>query len=113
MTVGATALPKLVTPSPSDVGLCDSVYIDEIGDTSVVVFKQNSKESNVATILIRGSTNNMMDDIERAIDDGVNNFKAITRDGRRCLELELQRLSLHIRSLTWQLSVQVWSSMLS
>jgi len=81
-TVGATALPKLVTPSPSDVGLCDSVYIDEIGDTSVVVFKQNSKESNVATIVIRGSTNNMMDDIERAIDDGVNNFKAITRDGR-------------------------------
>jgi len=81
-TVGATALPKLVIPTPSDVGMCDSVYIDEIGDTAVVVFKQNSKESNVATIVIRGSTNNMMDDIERAIDDGVNNFKAISRDGR-------------------------------
>jgi len=81
-TVGATALPQLVTPSPSELGLCDSVYIDEIGDTAVVVFKQNSKESNVATILIRGSTNNMMDDVERAIDDGVNNFKALSRDGR-------------------------------
>jgi len=81
-TVGATALPKLVTPSSADLGFCDDVYVDEIGDNAVVVFKQNAKESNVATILIRGSTNNMMDDIERAIDDGVNNFKAINKDGR-------------------------------
>lgn len=34
----------------------------------------------MATILIRGSTNSMLDDSERAIDDGVNTFKNITRD---------------------------------
>ena len=38
----------------------------------------------MSTIVIRGSTDNIMDDIERAIDDGVNSVKVITRD-QRCL----------------------------
>ena len=37
------------------------------------------QESAVATIVIRGATDNIMDDIERAIDDGVNTFKALTK----------------------------------
>lgn len=41
-----------------------------------------SSESRISTIVIRGSTDNYMDDIERAIDDGVNTFKGIARDGR-------------------------------
>lgn len=32
--------------------------------------------------MIRGATDNYLDDIERAIDDGVNNFKALSTDGR-------------------------------
>ena len=38
----------------------------------------------MSTIIIRGSTDNIMDDIERAIDDGVNSVKVLTRD-QRCL----------------------------
>ncbi|XP_023241990.1 T-complex protein 1 subunit theta-like [Centruroides sculpturatus] len=81
-TVGATALPRLIAPTPEELGYCDKVYLDEIGETPVVIFKQESKESRISTIVIRGSTDNLMDDIERAIDDGVNTFKAITKDGR-------------------------------
>lgn len=33
----------------------------------------------MSTIVVRGATDNYMDDIERAIDDGVNTFKGITR----------------------------------
>jgi len=33
-------------------------------------------------VVIRGSTTNVMDDIERAVDDGVNTFKGMCRDGR-------------------------------
>lgn len=80
--VGATALPRLTPPTKEELGYCDSVYIDEIGDTAVVIFKQESKDSRISTIVVRGSTDNLMDDIERAVDDGVNNFKAITKDGR-------------------------------
>lgn len=39
----------------------------------------DSENSRIATIVLRGSTQNLMDDIERAIDDGVNTFKALTR----------------------------------
>jgi len=38
-----------------------------------------SNKSPIATIVIRGATDNLMDDIERAIDDGVNAFKALTK----------------------------------
>ncbi|XP_050674813.1 T-complex protein 1 subunit theta [Leptidea sinapis] len=81
-TVNATVLPRLTTPTAQELGYCDSVKVEEVGDTRVVVFSMDSLESRIATIVIRGSTDNYMDDIERAIDDGVNTFKGIARDGR-------------------------------
>merc|ERR1719450_848660 len=41
-----------------------------------------ASESKISTIVIRGATENYMDDIERAIDDGVNTYKGLCRDGR-------------------------------
>lgn len=81
-TVNATALAKLQIPNQEQLGHCDEVYIDEIGETPVVVFKQDSADTKISTIVIRGSTDNIMDDMERAIDDGVNTYKTLTRDGR-------------------------------
>lgn len=81
-TVGATALPKLAPPSSTELGYADSVHIREIGDTMVVQFELTGSESRVSTVIVRGSTENYMDDIERAIDDGVNTFKGITRNGK-------------------------------
>jgi T-complex protein 1 subunit theta len=78
-TVGGTVLAKIQPPSPEELGYSDSVYTDEIGDVSVIVFKQEKSEGSMSTIVVRGSTDNIMDDIERSIDDGVNNFKALTK----------------------------------
>jgi len=80
-TVGGTVLAKVQPPSAEELGHCEHVFVDEVGDVAVVRFQQKT-EGDVSTILVRGSTDNIMDDIERAIDDGVNNFKALTKDGR-------------------------------
>ncbi|XP_034829158.1 T-complex protein 1 subunit theta [Maniola hyperantus] len=81
-TVNGVVLPRLTTPTAQELGYCDIVRVDEVGDTRVVVFNMESKESRISTVVIRGSTQNYMDDIERAIDDGVNTFKGIAKDGR-------------------------------
>jgi len=80
--IGATPLPRITPPTPNEQGHCDFVRVDEIGDTPVVIFKQEQEESAVTTLVIRGATENIMDDVERAIDDGVNTFKALTKDNR-------------------------------
>lgn len=81
-TVGGTVLAKILPPSPEELGYCDNVYIDEVGDVPVIMFRQDKDEGSISTIVVRGSTDNLMDDIERSIDDGVNNFKALTKDAR-------------------------------
>lgn len=93
---GATALPKMTPPTSEELGMADSVYVDELGDTEIVVFKVGTNESRVSTIVIRGATDNYMDDIERAVDDGVNVFKGLCKDGHLtpgggATEIELAR----------------------
>ncbi|XP_050045149.2 T-complex protein 1 subunit theta [Dermacentor andersoni] len=99
--VGATALPKLTAPRPEDLGLCDSVYLDELGDTPVVVFRQEGRQTRVATVLLRGSTDSLLDDAERAVDDGVNAFKAATKDGRLVPGAGAVEAELAQRLATW------------
>lgn len=69
-------------PGLDFLGQCDHVFVKEIGDTEVVVFDKTSERGNVATVIVRGSSQSRMDDVERAIDDAVNTFKALTRDNQ-------------------------------
>jgi len=81
-TVGANNLVKLEPPTPEDLGSCKHVHVKEIGSTWCTIFDQESNDSKTATIVVRGSSMNIMDDVERAIDDGVNVVKSMTRDAR-------------------------------
>lgn len=80
--VGATPLARLGAPMPDEMGTIDVVETQEIGGDRVTVFRQEDEATRTATIVLRGATQNHLDDIERAVDDGVNVVKAITRDAR-------------------------------
>ncbi|KAJ9271395.1 hypothetical protein DTO271D3_6384 [Paecilomyces variotii] len=82
--VGATPLARLGAPMPDEMGSIDVVETTEIGGDRVTVFRQEDSNNvtRTATIVLRGATQNHLDDVERAIDDGVNVVKAITKDPR-------------------------------
>uniref|UniRef100_A0A8C4QRB4 T-complex protein 1 subunit theta n=1 Tax=Eptatretus burgeri TaxID=7764 RepID=A0A8C4QRB4_EPTBU len=94
--VGATALPMLTIPSPEQLGHCANVSATEIGETQVVMFKQGPNKGAISTILLRGSTENLLDDVERALDDAINTYKVLLKDkrllpGAGATEMELAR----------------------
>lgn len=81
-SVGATAVVKLGTPTPEELGYADEVTVKEISSTKVTIFRRDEDENKLSTIVLRGSTNSLLDDAERAVDDGVNTVKSLVKDKR-------------------------------
>lgn len=81
-TTGAVALLKLSPPNPDNLGYADFVSVEEIGGVRVTIIKNEEGGNSVATVVLRGSTDSILDDLERAVDDGVNTYKAMCRDSR-------------------------------
>lgn len=76
-------------------GYCEHVFVEEIGSTKCVKFERENK-APVTTIVIRGSTQNILDDVEQAIDDGVCEFKVMEKHkkfvaGAGAFEIEMGR----------------------
>lgn len=77
---GATPMARLGAPTPEEVGIVETVKTKEIGGDRVTVFQQEGDEvTRTATIILRGATQNNLEDIERAIDDGVSAVKGLMK----------------------------------
>ncbi len=72
---GATALARLGAPTADELGYAKALGVSEIGGTTVVVLEQDASAGAVSTVVLRASTDQLLDDLERAIDDGVNTYK--------------------------------------
>ncbi|PPD89784.1 hypothetical protein GOBAR_DD13273 [Gossypium barbadense] len=71
---------------------------DQFADILTKALNVTSEDggNKVATVVLRGSTDSILDDLERAVDDGVNTYKAMCRDSRivpgaAATEIELAR----------------------
>lgn len=80
--VGATPIVKLVTPSPDELGFANEVSFREISSQWCTVFRRDQDENKMATIVLRGATNAMLEDTERAIDNGVSTVKTLIRNNK-------------------------------
>ncbi|KAJ4481085.1 chaperonin Cpn60/TCP-1 family [Lentinula aciculospora] len=106
--VNATPLARIGAPTPEEAGFVDVFETVEIGGDRVTVLRQLSpsepgfdptsggEKTRTATIVLRGATANHLDDLERAIDDGVNVIKALLKDpkmvpGAGATEMELAK----------------------
>lgn len=54
-------------PQKEETGICDSVEVKEIAGKKLTFFAQDKQSSAVSTLIIRGATNNVLEDIERAV----------------------------------------------
>lgn len=77
---GATALVRLGAPTPDEMGMAN-VKQQAVGGRTVTVF-ENDEEGKIATLVLRASTNSVLNDLERAVDDGVHAVQMACKDGR-------------------------------
>jgi len=76
--VRAPALTDLVVPPSDDIGIAQRIEQIEIGSTQCTVFE--AIDSTVSTVVLRGSSQAVMDELERAIDDGLGVIEAACGD---------------------------------
>eukprot|EP00831_Metopus_contortus_P052416 TRINITY_DN43_c0_g1_i5.p1 TRINITY_DN43_c0_g1~~TRINITY_DN43_c0_g1_i5.p1 ORF type:complete len:509 (-),score=115.01 TRINITY_DN43_c0_g1_i5:49-1575(-) len=81
---GATMLIRYSAPTPEEIGSADEVTVEEISSTKVTIFRKEKDECRIATVVVRGSTNTLMDDAERMVHDCVNTIKCLINEPR-CL----------------------------
>eukprot|EP00798_Chlamydomonas_sp_ICE-L_P000850 gene850-12802_t len=93
---GAIARSTLGAPRPEELGFAKVLTVQELGGGHCVVLRQDATMGSISTVLIRGSTAGFLEDVERAINDAVNTFKALGKDSRvvpagGATEIELAR----------------------
>ncbi|GIX62421.1 hsp60 fold T-complex protein 1, putative [Babesia caballi] len=92
--LGATAVVKLAVPSEDDLGVAESIEVVDISSQKTIIFQ--AVEHRLSTIILKGATEGMLDEIERAIDDALCSVTAAIRDprylaGGGAFEIEMAR----------------------
>ncbi|EKX74315.1 chaperonin containing t-complex protein 1, theta subunit, putative [Theileria equi strain WA] len=93
-SLGATALIKLTEPHEDDLGIVESIRVTEISSKKTTVI--HARDCRISTIILKGPTMGILDEIERAIDDGLACVNSAIKDprflpGGGAFEIEMAR----------------------
>lgn len=94
--VNASASVRLGPLTPEEYGYCDLIEVNAISGRKVTILKQEDESNRISTIVLRASTANVLDDLARAVDDGINCVKSLCANpkmvaGGSATEIELAR----------------------
>ncbi|HTT16479.1 MAG TPA: thermosome subunit beta [Thermoplasmata archaeon] len=78
---GANVVSKVSELTPEDVGTAGAVEERKIGEDALT-FVTGAKKARAVSILIRGGTEHVIDEIERSLDDALNVVAVAVEDGR-------------------------------
>jgi T-complex protein 1 subunit theta len=91
-TVGATSIIRTSPPLPEELGYVESIKQEEMASQRLTIVK--TRDSKIATIVIRSASLNILEELERAIDNAVNVVRSVGKDpnfvpGAGATEIEL------------------------
>jgi len=75
-SVGAKIITTIKDISPEDLGYAEVVEERKIGNSKAVFF-EGAKQGDAVTILVRGSSDIVMDELERSLQDSLNTVKNV------------------------------------
>ena len=79
---GATALVRLGAPTAEEMGTATATQ-KIVGGRTVTVFENDADgKSKIATLVLRASTSSVLNDLERAVEDGIHAVQMACKDGR-------------------------------
>jgi archaeal chaperonin len=95
---GANIVSKVSELTPADVGTAGLVEERKIGDDALT-FVTGAKKARAVSILIRGGTEHVLDEIERSLDDALNVVAVAVEDGRYVIGggATASELAMHLR----------------
>ena len=80
--LNATPLASLGQPTQEELGFADKIEVKEIGSTNVVLLHKDNENTKLVSVVLRGPTNTLLDDVERSLANGVSGYKQLLDDSR-------------------------------
>ena len=78
-SLGATLLVRLGAPTKEEMGFADEIKLTEISSQKCILVRKDSENNKLSTIVLRGTTNDMLDNLERVVNCGVNAYRAVCK----------------------------------
>ena len=78
-SVGATLLVRLGAPTKEEMGYADEIRLTEISSQKCILVRKDNENNKLSTIVLRGTTNDMLDNLERIVNCGVNAYRAVCK----------------------------------